>query len=475
MERGCLFALDAEGLAAWVGLHGRLGPADVEGALPLAAARLWSALLGGARPAVADVEALGARALAVRDGAVTIEAAVLRALLAGSSEADSGALDLARRACRMAQAEARPEEEFLAHLALARARRESGRPHLAVHVLSAFARGAPPAWHPWLAWELLLAGGEAQARTLFDQTVRPRLAAALVASPAARVASAGLDAVSAARGGDRAGFDVAAAILKQRPPAWPVVAAEAAAMVALIDVNAAAPSSEIAAFRTGDAVAVPLGLHGLGAPHDLPLEAEGTVAYVLALPGQPGRRLLRQGTGLLPAVRRLDQAPSDESGGMRTETALATLAISAPEGLAIEGFFAGVYGFAFHPVRHQEVVRLLIHRMRKRLGLDGTVVREGDGQADRVTLALAAPVLIPDGRCVLPSAERVLRALAALGETGASEAAAALQMPLRTVQRLLRQLVADGSCLAARDGLHINYRIEDTAFTSVVGLAAPGA
>jgi hypothetical protein len=40
-------------------------------------------------------------------------------------------------------------------------------------------------------------------------------------------------------------------------------------------------------------------------------------------------------------------------------------------------------------------------------------------------------------------------------------------MPLRTVQAILQQLVAEGACSSQRGGRHIAYRIEDTTFTEV--------
>ena len=67
----------------------------------------------------------------------------------------------------------------------------------------------------------------------------------------------------------------------------------------------------------------------------------------------------------------------------------------------------------------------------------------------------------------LPAADRVLRALATLGATSASGAADSLRMPLRTVQAVLQQLVAEGACTIERDGRRVAYRIEDTTFTQV--------
>jgi len=65
--------------------------------------------------------------------------------------------------------------------------------------------------------------------------------------------------------------------------------------------------------------------------------------------------------------------------------------------------------------------------------------------------------------CGIP--DPVLRALATLGATSANATADALRMPLRTVQAVLQQLVAEGACSIERDGRHVAYRIEDTTFS----------
>ena len=82
-------------------------------------------------------------------------------------------------------------------------------------------------------------------------------------------------------------------------------------------------------------------------------------------------------------------------------------------------------------------------------------------------LALEEAIVVPDMRCVLPTADRVLRALATSGATSASAAADSLRMPLRTVQAVLQQLVAEGACTIERDGRRVAYRIEDTSFMQV--------
>ena len=72
----------------------------------------------------------------------------------------------ARRASRMAQVEELPAAQYLAHLALARARRASGRSHHAVRVLRSVAVVAPSPWRSWLTFETLMAGGSAAVAAL---------------------------------------------------------------------------------------------------------------------------------------------------------------------------------------------------------------------------------------------------------------------------------------------------------------------
>jgi hypothetical protein len=84
-----------------------------------------------------------------------------------------------------------------------------------------------------------------------------------------------------------------------------------------------------------------------------------------------------------------------------------------------------------------------------------------------LSLSLRVAVVVPDMRCALPTADRVLRALATMGASSATAAADSLRMPLRTVQAVLQQLVAERACTLERDGRHVSYRIDDTTFTEV--------
>jgi hypothetical protein len=97
----------------------------------------------------------------------------------------------------------------------------------------------------------------------------------------------------------------------------------------------------------------------------------------------------------------------------------------------------------------------------------GSVSTSPPATTPSIALVLREAIVVRDMRCVLPVADRVLRSLALLGASSANSAAASLRMPLRTVQAVLQQLVAEGACTIERDGRRIAYRIEDTTFTEI--------
>src|SRR5205085_3272366 len=111
------------------------------GDIAVASARLWERLLAG------DTAGLDAAARTLLDeasrrgaAAAVIEMTVIRALAALAAGAVDEAVDLGRRAARMAQSEGLAQHELLANVTLARVRRFSGRPHLALHILAALSR-----------------------------------------------------------------------------------------------------------------------------------------------------------------------------------------------------------------------------------------------------------------------------------------------------------------------------------------------
>ena len=541
MERACIPALDGTQLAIWTEVHAGLPPAGPPpggpavaaapgtlngvGARPpvelgegidvsLRSARLWLRLLAG-EAAGADSEAkqIFEEAARLRAPAQVIETTVLRSLSALSAGETEAAVDLARRASRMAQAESLPQLEYLANLTLARVRRYSGRPHLALHILVALSRVAPPVWSGWIAWEVILAGGRPQfardpqfAREAIDgggsaspaaesgesQPVAAPIASvprmrpagglvegaarelALPETPASAAARALFGFLQVVRDGHREEFAEQAVALRKASACWWDLAQESETLLAAVDFAQDDAPVRLAPWRRGETTAIPCGLHGIGIPQGADLETETATAFVLAGPQKSGRRILRPGLTLAPEARMLTrESAKNAAAGVRTETGIAALALAGPNGLSREDFFRTVYGFPFVPHRHQAVLDVLCHRMRNLLGDAGELRRDGadagggGASGPSLVLILGKPIVVPDMRCALPTSDRVLRALATLGTTSASTAAESLRMPLRTVQAVLQQLVAEGACTVERDGRRVSYRIEDTTFTEV--------
>ena len=517
MERACIRTFDVVQLGVWIDVHAALdevsaapnaaasrpakrsgepdkkaeaspGRTAVEGGSDAALATdagardvgLWSArlwqrlLLGDTAGQEVEAKALFDEASRQRAAPQVIESTVLRALLALSIGAIDDAVEMARRASRMAQSESLPQLEYLANVTLARVRRYSGRPHLALHILAALLRVAPPAWAGWIGWEMLLGGGEGVRKD--DPTSTLWNAPAMVAERnlAALIASA--------RGGDRAEFVESAAILEKSASVWPDLQREVQALLAALDPMRAAIPDTALPWSRGETATIPCGLHGVGIPQGSGPESEGATAFVVARPGSLGRRFLRPGLAFVPEARLLARdSVKAVAGGVRTETGIAALALAGEAGTTREVFFRSVYGFPFVAHRHQAVLDVLCHRMRNLLG-DAGEVRRDSGEAGAaaaarngtsapggpsLALILKTPIVVPDMRCALPTADRVLRALATLGTTSASTAADSLRMPLRTVQAVLQQLVAEGACSIERDGRRVAYKIEDTTFTEI--------
>lgn len=477
MERACISALDVARLGAWTEIHAALvPPAGQQGTPPdvsLASALLWRRFLAG-ESAGQDLaaKALFEEASRQRAAAQVIESTVVRALLALSAGSIDDAVELARRASRMAQSESLPQLEYLANLALARVRRYSGRPHLALHILNALSRIAPAGWSGWIAWETLLGGGDGD----FSRVQREGELGAAPAVAAARDLAALL---RASRDGDRDGFARLATALARTAGFWPDLAREAEALVAALDPARSVPGFALAWFR-GETVTIPCGLHGIGAAAQSSEEGDAATAFVVATPGAAGRRILRPALAFATWAQLLARDTGKAAtGGVRTETGVAALALAGDDGQTREDFFHSVYGFPFVAQRHQAVLDVLCMRMRGLLGDAGHIRRDpgagaaptasAESHAGRPSLALTlrSPIVVADMRCALPTADRVLRMLAKLGATSAGVAADSLRMPLRTVQAVLQQLVAEGACSTERDGRRVSYRVEDTTFTEV--------
>jgi hypothetical protein len=480
MERAAWCTFDRPRLSAWLDVHATLAAKTTNEAaedVALSTARLSERLLAGETAGLdAAARALIQEAARSNAGGEVIETTVVRALIALSDGALQDAIDLARRASRMAQSEALSQQEYLANMTLARVRRYSGRPHLALHILAALRRVAPPIWSGWIGWETLLAGGKippANGDTSPDGVAVPSTIAERRLS----------ELLAAARDGDRAAFPATSATLERAAGVWPHLAQEVAALLAALDPLGQTIPESMSAWCRGETAAIPYGLHGVGIPQDAEPQTETATAYVIAQPGVPSRRFLSPGLPLAPQARMF--ARDSVKSGARTETAIAALALAGAAGDTRDRFFRSVYGFPFVAHRHRAVLDVLIHRMRRQLGSAGELHRDGSdaaagatsvdapanaGAGPSMTLVLHEAIVVPDMRCVLPTADRVLRALATLGATSASAAADCLRMPLRTVQAILQQLVAEGACTIERDGRRVAYRIEDTTFTEVTSL-----
>jgi hypothetical protein len=246
----------------------------------------------------------------------------------------------------------------------------------------------------------------------------------------------------------------------------PSFRAESELVAAAIDPGAPVPP-ELAPWATGQSPLLPRGLDGVaGGVEDEPLSRKQVAACVVARPGAPGRRVLRLGLPLAADAHRIDDSPPAARGLSRTDAAIATLALAGPDGLRAEDFFRAVYGFGYSERVHKGVVDVLLNRMRKRLGPAGALRREGE----RVSLSLAHGLVVSDSRCGMPTAELVLRALAARGAGTAEQLARELRLQVRTVQVALHQPVEDGACAAERAGHQVRYQVKDTTFTEPTAL-----
>ncbi len=445
-----LRGLEGGALGAWAEASAAHVPA-----LERTLARGWADLLRGE-----EAEAAAAAA-ASTGGPCDVEAGALAALAA--LERDPGAARLfARQASRLAAGEARRAEACLAHVVLARVRRHTGKPAVAARILSALAPVAPPRWHGWLAWELTLAAGpdaEALPASLAARAIRgDRLAAAALALGAV---------VRAAGAGDCVAFDREGARLLAAVAACAPLRVEAERLLAAVDDRRPA-DEEARRFRAGLRALPPGGLQGLAALDADP--GSGAISLVLVRPGAPGRRILRlarrlaggegDGRGDGEGDRGGDDADALAGAQARVLAGLAALALAGPEGLGTPEFFRAVYGFPYAARQHGSLVDVLVHRMRRALGAAGCVTRD----EARLALAVARPLALPDPRGATAPEDGLVRFLVRAGPTTSDAAAAALGIPLRTAQALLRDLVDDGLCQAVRAGRQVVYKVEDTTF-----------
>ncbi len=446
-------------LAAIVGLEaGALsGEAHGEGLRGRLAAA-WAALAAGHPLDDAVLTQLEADARRRERARAVIDVASLRAL----SRADVGelddALEHARRAARMGRTEQLPEAEYLAGLVLARLRRLTGRPYLATRIASALRRMASPRWHPWIDWEIVMAGGA------FEPGADPPQAAAA----AARLA----DTLARARAGERDGFDRGLGWLRGHVQAFAFAARDLSWVEAAVDPEADLRDvpATLRAWCDGTSgyAPAPCGLGGL-AGIDPSQGPTAGVGLVLAHRDRPGRRVLRVAEGLAcasTAGHRLDGATVG-----RTEAIVSALALRGPAGAIDADVFADAYGFAFSAPVHRGAFDVALHRARARVEPYGRIDRS-DG---RIALHVQTPFVVADPRSIPGTDDRVLAHLASGGALSARHLASGLGVPLRTVQDALRSLVEGGACRRDRAGRQILYAIEDTTFQEPTRERASGS
>ncbi len=448
-----LLSLDGKGYFDVLVLYRRLAQNSFhpEIALRLELAENWARFIGGTVPNVdVELESLRARAAGLGASALAIEATVLRSL-AFSRQDDTVALEkartLGRRAAMMAQTEGLPFVQILAHLVLARLRRVLGKPHLAVRILEALSSIAPPPWQPWLQWERLFVGlpvvpGEGQ------------YAAHAAASGAAMLAAAS----------DRE----PAVFLREKQRAMQMVSGiqvcrdEFSALVMCVDPREAGTeaSNGARAFCTGVRTLPPFGVHGAafgGRSRDF---GDSALAFVVAGPDQPSRRFLRPGLGLVISDGKVSQIAQQQRKQGRIDTAVAVLLQAGKVGLSLDRFFKEVYGFPFVPDLHKGTLDVLIHRMREHLGDLADMQR----QSDSLVVTPKSVMVVPDPRTAPSTDERVLQWLASQGSANAREAADRLEIPLRTVQSALAEMVSEGVHRIEGKGRSVRYIVEDTVF-----------
>jgi len=418
---------------------------DPELELQSRATRLWELhLRGGSPPAAGEAAELASLATRAGVAPLVIDATVLRALFALEAGDVEGGVAAARRSSLMARSEGMLQQEYLANLALARARKHSAKPHLAARILGGLAQVVPVTWGRWLDWEWALATDATSAGPPGSERLAMRATRAVVAL---------LDAASR---GDRDVFESRSEWLLDHTSGWRALRRDAELVIAALDPVALLDrAGEGASWCVGTSHAMPLALGDLD---------DAAPAYVLALPGRAARRLLAPGFGLLErsvaraAVRLGGRSRKDA----RVLVALAVLALRGEAGLADEELFQSVYGFRYVPLKHEGVFRVLLHRARALLAEAGEIRRHDGG----IVLVPHRPLLLPDPRCAQALDDRVLQVLArtASGRATAQDAAHALGLSVRAVQAVLARLVSEGLCAAERAGRSVSYRVEDTTF-----------
>lgn len=407
--------------------------------LPMRTLSLTELLAAGGLPAIAP---------ATSQAAARLAALAVSATECTNGEAATGLLRKLQEALNASSSEVPEALRTLLSICRARLQRVEGRPHLALNTLHGLAASLAPEWRPWISWETLMAGG---ARYALGEP-------AIAELPFSRMLNAATAALEAIQHGDRAAFEHSLGVLKGACASGPGLEQEVDAFGALLCPDQQTTDLEVLAWRAGKRAHVPFGFN-LAA---MSASAEGAEAeaWVLCVPERPATRLMSAGLGLQAGVCNLSGPDEAGTGGTRTESAIAVLALAGEKGVAYTDFVRTIYGVAFVPKRHQGMLDVLVHRMRVRLS-GRAEIRRSDGS--HLVLTAKEPLVIPDGRTSIEMPDRLLRVLGTFGGASAQQASLALGIPRRTAHRLLQQLAAAHSCNALRKGGRVLYRISDAA------------
>ena len=392
---------DVETLLGWLAELQEHHPTSP--ALPLLDAQIrW---LDGQK--VVDSELALAEAAAARAdmAATVVEVDTMRSLIADSRDE---ARHHARRAVRMSRTEELPLQQYLAGIALARARRFDGHAHMALRILGALRGVAPRAFTSWLEHELRMAGDSASWHD-----------------------------------GEEGRLEQARRLTADAPSA--ALRRELNTLVALLDPTCLEPLAD--EWRAGRALETPF---GLAAAQTSPNQHQ---ALSLFDPGSAVRVLASA-----PLASKYELLCSARPG--RLETTLSVLGLAARP-LSTKDFFTEVYGFPFEAPLHRGALEVVVHRIREMVGDRASIHRD----LGTLSMEVHRPFAVPDPRVQRSVDESVLRALAQHPDATARESAEELGVPLRSVQHALKRLVQDGVCEANKRGRVICYRIEDTTFT----------
>lgn len=441
--KGALLALDTHAVESFAEVHGLLarGLDTPRESVGVAISMGWLAWCRG-EDSTESLAHVGPIARSADLPELVIEAKALEALHQLALGDVASATKAARLASRMARTEGIPDAEVLANIVLARVRRFQNKPHLALLILARLAPHAPPRWRPWMEWEAVLAG-----------------ALSVRAGDTESAANALVRLADAARAGDQKRAAEFAEVLTRRTAAMQPLADDASDARSLLFAEARAEGNADA-WKRGTELECPPGIAGLVFAGAGPAANDSACAHVLVVPGSEARRLPAIAAPLAAAWAGANMAPAEGPTRPRSDEGLSVLALAGAP-VETSTYFQQVYGFAFDNAIHASTLSMHLQRMRERLGAAGDVERlEG-----AIALKPHEPLLLRDPRCEEPLAQRVLRIIATTGRRGAGDLAKELGMPLRTIQRALKELHAGEDVVLVKKGRSVGYQVEDTTFS----------